>query len=435
MKIHQLSIVIFLLLCAYCITISTAQETSPIVELLSMIPDTPEVRQSIVTYGDIETAIRLRGTPPIASYEGWQVLRDAGDRGDAVGELQRQDWLNALPWSIPNAFRRALQAPELTPELMGINLFAIQQTVEVEHPSDNILLLAGDFDEESILSVYEAKGYTSQADSSLTYLCPADACDSGMVDDPDNVQFSNLFGGELGRHQSIGLGDNILFSSPSEAMMDAMLATETDEAPSMMEDAIFSTSVHAMLDLGEIRAATFVMDTESMRVFTETFEPEADALVTFPDNLEIVPDFELLAFADTVDAANELERAAIILVYESEADAQAATDALVTNFNNPDLYSLRRSITFSFWFEDNGITLVQESIYADAETGHYAARIILEAPLVRYGTVSQIRGDRREVVEELPAEGWQVTQSSINYYLLTYMLEWTDFGWLYLSAE
>jgi hypothetical protein len=431
MKIQQFSIVIFLLLCAYCITISTAQETSPMVELLSMIPDTSEVRQSIVTYGDIETAIRLRGTPPIESYEGWQVLRDAGDRGDAVGELQRQDWLNALPWSIPNAFRRALQAPELTPELMGIDIFSIKQSLEVLNPPNDILILAGDFDEETIRSVYEERGYTSHADSSFDYLCPSDGCDSGMDVDPENTQRSDLFGGDLGRNQSIGLGEDILFSSPSEALMQAIL----DETPSIMDDAIFSTSVQAMLDLGEIRAATFVMDNELLRVFTEAYEPEADALVTFPDNLEIVPDFELLAFADTVDAANELERAAIILVYESEAEAQAATDALMTNFNNPDLYSFQRSITFSFWFEDNGITLVEESIYADSETGHYAARIILESPLVRYGTVSQIRGDRREVVEELPAEGWQVTQSSINYYLLIYMLERLDFAWLYLSAE
>jgi hypothetical protein len=76
-----------------------------------------------------------------------------------------------------------------------------------------------------------------------------------------------------------------------------------------------------------------------------------------------------------------------------------------------------------------------QSIYADAETGYYGARIILESPLVRYSTISQIRGDRREVTEELPAEGWTVTQSSINYYLLTYMLIRVNFGWLYLSAE
>jgi hypothetical protein len=431
MKIRQSSIFTFLLAWFYCITLSNAQEASPIVELLSMIPDTPEVRQSIIYYADIETAIRLRGTPPIESYEAWQALQDARDAGDAVSSLQRDDWLNALPWSIPNAFRRALQAPELTPELMGINLFSIQQMVEVKNPPNDILILAGDFDEETIRTVYEERGYTSQADSAFDYLCPSEGCSSGMDVDPENTQPSNLFGGELGRNQSIGLGEDILFSSPSEALMQAML----DETPSIMDDAIFSTSVNAMLDLGEIRAATFVMDIEALRVFTEEFEPDAGALVTFPDNLEIVPDFEALAFADTVDAENELERAAIILVYESEADAQAATDALMTNFINPDLYSFQRSITFSFWFEDNAITLVEESIYADAETGHYAARIVLESPLVRYGTISQIRGDRREVVQELPAEGWQVTQSSINYYLLTYMLDRLDFGWLYLSAE
>lgn len=296
-------------------------EPSPLLHALSLIPDTPEIRQTqpILSYADYQAAIEARGMAVPDSLGGYLAA------GEPDGPLAV-----VIPTSGPQDFLRNLvQGGPNFPVTVGFDFFQIGQAIEIGAPPSNGQILTGDFDELAIRTVYTLRGYTIEhADDTGTLLCPAAGCTEGRTTILANRNPANPFGGHLGRSEPIFVAKDVLLNSPDNTLVETMAETFAGDAPSLADAPEFQALANVLAEYPYVSAVIAVnpLDLAQIDPFWIERQPEAaESLLASIDDDPLAP-YQLAAFASAAD--EETEYGLLLLVYVSDDAAQAAAATL-----------------------------------------------------------------------------------------------------------
>lgn len=298
---------------------------SRLLQMMAVIPVTPETLSvsdplSYLDYRAVEATIP--GLMPFTHYAEFAQADDA----------RRSLWLAAARrfMSGPVEHLQYLAIPEVEtmPQVVGFDVFEIDQGVLWGQPPTTGTFFVGDFDREAIRAAFTNREYTQEDLDGVEVWCPANGCDSGAQ---TNMRArnpgANPFGGQFGRQEPIILGDGWIFSSPSPDALELQITVLAGGASSVLALPQFSATANALLRRGEVLQVQFVNPGGLNRddpVAQSSASREASPADVQTSSHAPLPPYSLVALADLVAPDNEDDLAVVALAYSSEADAQEA---------------------------------------------------------------------------------------------------------------
>lgn len=232
----------------------------------------------------------------------------------------------------------------------GIDPLAVRQSFYFGIPPADGLVLFVNYDRDTVLAAYGARGYTVQSeDAGLTLLCGPDGCDSGTRTNVAD-QSGDVFSGRFGRSQPVVLGDGWLMSSPDIQVAQTFITRMTGDVQTFAEADEVRAIIDVLLQRGDVLQTWFInplnlvqpgasdlifyaspnLRPEEREQIRERLLEEAcserasDAYVELPVYLWSA--FALVADEDT-------EYGVIALTTHTEQAAQDAADAMLARVN------------------------------------------------------------------------------------------------------
>jgi hypothetical protein len=375
-------------------------ETHPMLNLLSFVPDTPEVRSAFY-YADIETSVATRfGTRQYANSEEWYEFPDEQDV-----------WQAALPHVMPIFHNNFSLMVADAGETTGINYFSIERTAWFGQDESYGLIMEGDFDTEAIVTAYKERDWElTPNDDSILVLCSNLGCEEGSVIDFTNRNTANPFGGELGRREPIALVDDYIFNAIEMDSFETMLMTRAGLHPSLGAAADVQAAVRNLNLYGSIRQAAIFNHADLIQTMLPlTIEPAARRRTL--NQIQDVPVAQLLMLVDTANPF--IEAGHLLLVYATQADAQIAQAALSQNLSPDSNLVLAPNGTLRQLMESRGI-LQPVTMIEDEMSGYFVVRVSLQNSLT-IGTAHSTNGS--------------LIPSGIQFYLFLRMVQVRDVHW------
>lgn len=394
-----------------------AQEDHPLIDLLHYVPATPAVESTLIYYADYVTAVETRlGTPRVTrAADAVKLLEDHRD--------DFSQYMNALPVTSLNAMQYLRELVN-TPEVMGFDFFAIEQSVTFGNPPTDGAVLTGEFDPYTIMSAHQARGYElapAEIDD-VMLLCYEGDCESGLTVNVGDRNLANIFGGDLGRNEPIAtVGERVILNSAAFDTITEMIAVAGGETPSLAQSAAYLTLVQAMTAQGDLRQAVFIpaadLGVTPVDVMTlagdvdEAIEEMTDTLNTHGE----LPLAVLAAFAETADTESETQRAHVLLAYDNQADAESAANVISDRLNDDTIASQMTRQPYREILLQSGGALLEPEVIEDADNGYFVTVITIESPLT---TADSITSDERLI------------KSGLEFDQLLNMLFMRDLFWL-----
>ncbi len=217
------TIFLALLLCVFGLLPVHAQEEvqHPLMEILALIPDIPEVRGCYegISYMDYAAIVAVRPGAAQPSWEELESLRNSDDDGEV---LSAELWLAALIGvrSGPEEFPGSLLWAVEMREAVGFDVFDVERGATFLCPPERVDLFEGDFDETAIEEAFTNRDYTLQELDGMTLWCGPDGCDQGEIYEFRNRNLHNPFGGRGGRNQPLLMFSGYLVSSPDNTLLE-----------------------------------------------------------------------------------------------------------------------------------------------------------------------------------------------------------------------
>lgn len=391
----------------------------PILEMFSAIPaNISFTGGDFIGFSDFRAGAAARG---LTDYENWTDFAADLD-GD---ELNARLLLQSLPVTgFPGAQYLIIGGPDM-PQVMGFDFFDIDAVLTYGQPPEQVQVFMGEFDTDQIDAAVTANGYIREDLGDLPYWCSEEGCDAGQRSDLINRNPANFFGGDLGRRfPFVQLGDQLV-ASAAQRRVEAAAAVYSDEGGSLADDPRFLTAVNAMYgaftngDEDEaplLREAYFIpadiltggLDPLAFnRMTPEQIEALKERLETGDENP--LPIYRLAVLTDFGSTSHQF--AQIVLIYASEADAQAATEIIPQRLETME--SLASGQPLLDRFADRDMELLAPLVYEDEVTGQYAAVLTFQYPAAS---------------DEL--EDGRVARTGLGYTLLVNMLMTRDLYWL-----
>lgn len=321
---------------------SLAWAVTPLLAALEFVPAERFLNDpaNSATFADLAAGFDSFGIPVPGSW-------------DEVPEGEQRSLLAALPAGLASSVAMyLLPTAPLYPEVLGLDLFDIRQTLEFNEPPEQALVLLGEFDDEAVVAAFEARDYVVAGDSPHL-LCPAAGCDTGMVPDLRNRDPANVFGGDLGRRFPVLLSAAGIIGSPSEALLQESAAAQADEQLSLADLPEVRAAADYLYGFQQVRAVTvlhpFALAAPDPARLIEA-EPEEREAVLAQLNAAALPPYSLLLLAATTD--EEWHYGLTVLVYPDVQTAQAAAEAIDVRLST--LISSRSGVSYAETIADPG---------------------------------------------------------------------------------
>ncbi|HVO43309.1 MAG TPA: hypothetical protein VMT34_11830 [Aggregatilineales bacterium] len=370
--------------------------TSPLLTLLSQVPDGDPAHQSL-SYVDMDALFAARpGATRPTDYTQW----DASSNGTDDQKLTL-----AVLTGIrvgPNGLLLTLGNPAAIVKSVGIDLFTIHQMVEFGAPPSIGTILAGDFDPAAIGKALSGSGFVSSTLDTMTIWCSPDGCDQGAKLDPQHIDIHNPFGGDLGRREPIVPQPDRVLSSSSLPVVQSMLDVHTNGAASLADNAAYRATAEALAAQGSI-IQVFIPDPARVKA-VRAAKPTTPAL----------PDYGLVTFAHVADSQSQ--QGIVALEYDSASGAQTASEAIVSALAAYQLSSRRQP--FTKVVTEFGGTLESPQVFT-ASNGKSVVLVTLRAPI--------------ETADK-GASG-RYTPSGTMFRLLIDLVDRRDVGWLGVPSQ
>ena len=353
-KIVRVIIIVMVTVASVSGAAQMQDEEHPLLQMLALVPDTVDVRESIVSYADYRAMEAVRGidTPTAQDF----------DNGTDLSALWIASSMGISSGMQLNMLMPMLEEMEL---LVGFGFFDIDRSLTFNDPPGIGTILAGDLDPEQIRTAFTARDYTTEVSNGITVLCGANGCDSGMEMDLANRNPANPFGGQFGRSEPVALlPGGLLANSPSYAVIEAMLAAGQDEADSLADVASFRAIVEAAGEIGPVIQASFLspmhlaFDPVMILGPSATAENQAaleDVLATY----NALPPYTVAGLLDVSDGDDQI--ALIALVYGDAEIAQAAGEEVVHRLEIGKSFVTDQ--TFTEIFDERSITIDEPYVY------------------------------------------------------------------------
>lgn len=208
-----------LLLCTFSIFPVTAGNTDR--KLISLLENVPvsAFQTGWLSYADIQALfVGGQGTAQPMDVEEFERLQGTPEE-DMV--IQAFSALSAGPADL---YQNLYQAREMLLS-SGIDLFKVHEAMEIGLPPSRQFWLRGDYDREAVNKALSDKGYLSLKDapSGLDVWGLDGKLDGGMALNLLARDVSFPFGGKLGQSWPVVLQGDLLFSSPDEGAVRAVM--------------------------------------------------------------------------------------------------------------------------------------------------------------------------------------------------------------------
>ncbi len=365
-----------LMLCLFAILLTaiplSAQDDSesPLLRLLSYVPDTPDYR-SFVQYGDQAAWFESWGFEPFAS------LADFERRGDE-GDFTTTAWMfitaeQTLP---PNALGLQYVLQDEMRPAFGFDIFNSDRYLQAGEPPEWITLVEGNFSERQIGQALTATGYAADELDDTTLYSINEDYEVTLTSDLPRVA-------QLGDLNRIVVGDDRLVIAKATPVIESALDARSGETPSLADDPAFSAAAaalegEAVSDMGALVGAILMdgaqlMDPEfhfGPRLTPEMLEAFEESLAELP----ALPPYDIAAFATYHQTGQSW--LVVALVHPEGTDAEAAAEALQARFE-----SYTSAVTNEPFMEllgDRGVEL--RSVRAVEASGRPVTLLVLEDP-------------------------------------------------------
>lgn len=401
MKKQFIAIVLALCLTLPLVALAQEGESSPLLDMLALVPDSPSVRGSIVSYVDYRAVESTRpGAAQPKSWAEWNAL-EASD--DPSGDLWMAAFMGVT--SGPSNFLAYLTQFDEMPQVVGFDWFDIDRALTYGDPPAMGTVLAGDFDVDSIISAYEAREFEKSELNGLPLLCSVSGCDDGLRLDLTNTNPANPFGGQFGRREPLLIAPGYLMDSPDYEQVKAMANALEGDQDSLADAPDYRAAAEIAATNGTLVQIQFV----SSALISAPFA--SDDATQVAEEADMLPLYQLAAFAHRVEGDYQI--AEIILIYGSETDAQDAAATLQDRISHYTSMAIQKSLLEIL--EEREITLEQPRVLQDSDTGNWATVIDFTSP---------VPGQEPNETDN------QIAQSGLNYRLLMNMLYQRDLAWL-----
>lgn len=397
----------------------------PLMDVLALIPDGPEVRAYGVSYIDYAGIVAARpGTPEITGWEAFDKLDnstvDADDEALGLWMASIMGVYSGPPDLLQNIFTTRDEMKGV----VGFDFFDLERGATYLAPPNTVTLLQGEFDEGAISDALVSRDYSVQTLGGMTLFCGPNGCDGGMNMDMDNRNPANPFGGQFGRSQPVLVGQGTVISSASDVLLTGYLALEDGTLPSMADAPDVQAVTRVILPAGTLiqahiyDAASFPpADFTQALLDPEMTDEERDAVIEdLQAEIEAgaenaLPYYSLVVFADFVDGDEQL--VLIGLVFPDARTAQIAVEVLSARINAYESVALRQPLTEIFVGRE--IVMGDPELVGDWETGLVTVVLPFRSPMP----------------PQEPGEGFpRFVQSSMVFKLFVEMVYRRDLPWL-----
>lgn len=349
-----------------------SQNTHPLLDLLAYVPDT-EVVGDIVYYADIQaSAETVIGEPQDSVRQAWETLGYPDDF-----------WVGWLPMALPRFRNYLIVLAEDDGQSIGLDVKTIERTIYFGQPPSDAMILQGDFDTDTIVDAFTAQSHELQPRDDVTLLCSIDGCDDGRAIHVEERNPLNPFGGEFGRHEPIALLDDLILNSPDFGVVESMIQSGDGEMASLADSSDYQAVVTVATRQGALRQA--ILASTENPAFWDVEEviplvlPE-EKREMLEDKVTPLPPYNLLMMADTASLDTQTQAGLVLLVYNSEAAANRASDALQANLAPDGLTTINTDETLHSIMAKRGE--MQFEVIADDATGRYILQLSIQAPLI-----------------------------------------------------
>jgi hypothetical protein len=336
---------------------SSAQETQPLLQLMSYVPDTAETRQSLISYFDFRA-----NEATLDDFERPRSFEEFIATDPNIQEFV-QRWM-MTPQSLQIVFSNGEQVPDV----MGFDIFDINQTLTFGIAPNDGVVWQGDFDLGTLDVAHEARNYQQTDIEGISAWCGEAGCESGLTLNVNDINNANLFDPRLGRAVPFLVYDSgILVSAPAYTVLESVAQTtqNPDESIAQAEDyrALANAIVDSSVYSGQLIQMVFVpLDSVIYSVFLSESNPEQGVLplytnVTIADRQE--GDTQITVFA---------------LSYSIESQAQAASTELKTRLEN---FAPTGEVLLDRY---EGQATVESRVFDDADTDLYVAVVEVRYP-------------------------------------------------------
>lgn len=381
-----------------------AQDTSTLVETLSLIPpavdipfsDTPPPGSwsGMLFYTDWEAMLNVRGVSARpADFD------ELADLPDEIGDLYAAATLFAV-----NNPGVAADIRFIEMEQVGFDLRSFGQLVAIGNPPSDALLIRGPINTTAFIEARTAAGFMVERETggsgwggaASAVLCSEDGCDQGRALGIENRRNGDPFYGNLGQRPPIYIREDLAFSTRDLPQFDAAVSVIEGESASLMDDPNFRTAADAISADLTVTQAMFafpaVIGTVSEAfLYLSQDAPDLEArLAEAEAAFTPIPAYSVVAFGAGVRADQEITQ--IVLVYSSEADAQAAGEVIADRINTAITAANDRR--WSELFEERGMVLAEPIVFTSETTGLSATVLEFSASLPTVETAAEERFSR-----------------------------------------
>jgi hypothetical protein len=348
-------------------------------EALGRVPDTAEVRGSLLSYLDQEAILAAR--PGAARPTTTAEALDLVEMDDPAGAL----WLGALMGTASGDMELLQLLPQAGdwPERLGFDLLDIGRHLTFGVPPADGSVLVGHFDPDAIAAAFAERGYSASEAGQGLLLCGAAGCAEGMAMDLANADGSLPFGGRLGRSEPLAVSEGAILSSADIATVEAMMAAAAGEVPSLADDPTYRALALAADPALQLIQATILpggmlgIGPDIGQVLGAAPEEAAQLRVELNESLEPMPPAQAVAIIDGASATEQV--VTLALSYADEEDAQVAAAVLPRRLAS--LPAVSFDTPMAELLEERGVTSVTGSSQPAGEGSTAIARIELRAAL------------------------------------------------------
>jgi hypothetical protein len=313
------------------------------------------------------------------------------------------------------------------PAATGVDFFQIDRTLLYTSTTNEVYYFQGGFDIDAMQSALRARSFASKAAGrGFALWCGAVGCENANVADMLQNTPGDPFGGEFGRQWARLLTPNLLIGANEFTDLQLIVDTITGEQSSLATGPD-RAAITAVSDQGVLLRAYIAPDyfINSLSVPGHGLidlgilygNPAAAFRELLDAGYETLPAYVTLLYADLVSDTEQI--AQVVLVYETEGEAQIATDVLATRLET--YRSLATHHTLPDMLERFRVEHpVVEIVPAE---GYFTVRITFATPkataeqIVQFGTNGRT-SDNPDVTEpgtlynfisQFDMEGWLTT--------------------------
>jgi hypothetical protein len=369
---------------------TTTPPPHPLLELLALVPDVPNALENVpaISFVDFTAMEAARpGVPVYASVDAFAAARAAGDEAVRIWQANLQRLVAA-----PAGLTRAAMSEEGSMrDVVGFDLFDVDQALSYGIPPSTANILLGQFDPLAVVNAFEARGYAVTQDRGIVTLQRADG-KPGNTMDVAGRDMANPFGGEFGRQEPIVLAEGLILNSPDEQTLSQLAETVTGERRSLISRPSIAAAAEALTTRDATLLQAAFLDPRQvavapvgMAVFEQMLEatPDVESIQAAMEP-QIAPGYGSLPFY-TMAVMADMQRgdeqlATIALVYDDEEAARQAADELVTRLGLfRDTIRLRDDMALVERIE--GAYVSPGVVYHSESTGKYVATASVVYPM------------------------------------------------------